>query len=171
LAKYCPECGASLAPQVIAGRERLACPACGYVWWDNPVPVVAAIVERGGRVLLARKKEWAPGRWGLVAGFPEAGETMEEAVRREVHEETSLQATLLGLVGVYSLPQRNQVFIVYRVQAAGPWQASEELEALREFERAEIAEVLANLPPQSGAGRALRDWLAAGWREDAEGQA
>lgn len=161
--KYCPWCGAPLALQDIAGQLRPAC-SCGYVFWDNPIPVVGAIVELGERVLLARKAGWPAGRWGLVAGFVEAGETMEEAAAREVREETGLAAEVLGLVGVYTLLERCQVYIVYRLRAAGPWQVGEELEVLREFTREEVAKVVQALPPPSGAGRALRDWLAHGQR-------
>ena len=157
--KYCPECAALVVPQVIGGRERQVCPACGYVFWNNPTPVVGAIVELGSNVLLTRKREWPAERWGLVAGFVEAGETMEEAARREVQEETGLQAEVLELVGVYTLLARNQVYIVYRLRAAGAWQVGEELEALREFNRDEVAALVALLPPQSGAGRALQEWL------------
>lgn len=160
--KYCPQCGNILTPKEIAGRERLACDSCNYVFWNNPVPVVAAIVEKEGRVLLAYKKDWQPGAWGLVAGFPEAGETLEEAVLREVREETGLEGEVLGLVGVYSLLYRNQVFIVYGVKAGGGALRvgeGEELETLKEFGQEELVQVLANLPPQSGAAQALRDWL------------
>lgn len=49
--KYCPQCSHLLAPKEIRGRERLACDACGYVFYNNPTPVVAAIVEREAMVL------------------------------------------------------------------------------------------------------------------------
>jgi NADH pyrophosphatase NudC (nudix superfamily) len=159
-AKYCPHCGQLLSQQQVDGRERPSCALCGYVFWDTPVPVVAAIVEREGSVLLARKREWPPGRWALFAGFPEAGETMEEAILREVHEEADLEAKVLGLIGVYSLPHRNQVFIVYRLSVeVGEVNVGEELEAIRAFRRDELAGVLEHLPPEAGAARALRDWL------------
>jgi len=120
---------------------------------------VGGIVELGKKVLLTRKAGWPPDRWGLVAGFPEAGETMEEAVRREIQEETALSAEVVGLVGVYTLVARNQVYIVYRTRAQGEWHPGEELEALREFTRAEVAALVERLPVHSGAGRALREWL------------
>ncbi len=159
-AKYCLQCGSLLAVTERNCRERLECTACDYVFRNNPVPVVAAIVEREERILLARQKEWPPEMWALIAGFPEAGETMEAAILREVREETGLAGEVLGLVGVYSRPSGNQVFIVYRVRAMeGQVQVEEkELEAIREFTRYELPQVLANLPSQSGAARALRDW-------------
>ncbi len=158
--EYCPHSGYFLSPQEVDGRKRPACAACGYVFWNVPTPVVAAIVERGEKILLARKRRWPPGRWALFAGFPESRETMEEAVLREVYEEASLKGEVLGLVGVYSLPRRNQVFIVYRLRVAGgKVNVGEELEAIREFGRDELPAVLEHLPPQAGAARALRDWL------------
>jgi len=157
--RHCPQCTTPLVQRVEVGRERLACPSCGYVFWNNPVPVVAAIVEVGDKVLLGRKQPWPPGRWGLVAGFLEAGETMEEGVLRELREETGLEGEVVGLVGVYPILHRNQVFLVYRVRATGTWQVGEELEALREFSRDELPAVLEHLPPQSGSGRALRAWM------------
>lgn len=158
--KYCPHCGQLLSPREIDGRARPACMSRGYVFWDTPIPVVAAIVEREGHVLLARKRGWPPDRWALFAGFPEGGETMEEAILREVCEEAGLTAEVLGLVGVYSLPQGKQVFIVYRLRAGGnAVKVGEELEAIREFRQDELGEMLEHLPPQAGAARALRDWL------------
>jgi NADH pyrophosphatase NudC (nudix superfamily) len=157
---YCPQCGSQLTAKEVDGRQRPACQRCDYVFWNTPVPVVAAVVEWQGKILLARKSEWPPGRWALIAGFPEAGEVLEEAILRELREETGLEGQVLGLIGVYSLPGRNQIFVVYRVKAAGDEvQLGEELEAAREFRADELAPVLENLPPQSGAARALRDWL------------
>lgn len=158
--RYCPQCASPLGTREIEGRPRLSCPACDYVFWNNPVPVVAAILEQDDHILLARKAGLPPELWILFAGFVEPEETTEEAVLREIGEETGLQGEILGLVGVYSLPQRNQIFIVYRVRVeqAEP-RMGEELEAIRAFTRGEIPLVLRYLPPQSGAGRALRDWL------------
>ena len=57
----------------------MACPdtSCGYVHWDNPLPVVAAIVEYEGRILLARNAAWQEGMFALITGFLENGETPE----------------------------------------------------------------------------------------------
>ena len=79
LPRYCPQCRAELALRVAeedgGPKERLRCPNCDYVHWNNPTPVLAAVIEcvdRDGAVLLARNAAW-PGRFfGLVAGFLEA---------------------------------------------------------------------------------------------------
>jgi len=71
--RYCPWCGGGLEPRQVGERERLACGAdgCGYVFWDNPTPIVAAIVEQDDHVVLIRNKGW-PEKWlGLVSGFLE----------------------------------------------------------------------------------------------------
>ena len=77
--KFCPKCGRDLKPAQIDGRTRLSCSSnsCGFVFWDNPIPVVAALVEREGHVVLVRNKAWPQKIYGLVTGFLEKGETPE----------------------------------------------------------------------------------------------
>ena len=96
-AKFCLSCGTALAS--IAAEEdggtkmRLRCAACGWTHWNNPTPVLAAVIElvdRDGQVLLARNAAWPGKFFGLITGFMEAGETPEDGIRREVAEETSL---------------------------------------------------------------------------------
>ncbi|MBM4396961.1 MAG: ADP-ribose pyrophosphatase, partial [Deltaproteobacteria bacterium] len=75
-ARFCPRCGTALAPRETGGRTYPACPAegCGFVHWGNPTPVVAAIVELDGEVVLVRNHGW-PETWhGLVSGFLEREE-------------------------------------------------------------------------------------------------
>ena len=69
---YCPHCTNPLAEREDGGRPRRACPDvdCGYVHYDNPVPVVAALVEHEGCVILTQSKGWPADWFGLVAGFP-----------------------------------------------------------------------------------------------------
>jgi NAD+ diphosphatase len=111
--KYCPLCGKGLTKNIVDGKDVLCCPSdnCGYVFWNNPIPVVAAIIERDGKVLLARNKEWPEKVFGLITGFLEKGETPEEAVKREVKEEVGLDSEIVEFVGVYSFIDRNQLII------------------------------------------------------------
>jgi NAD+ diphosphatase len=158
--RYCPICGCNLVDKEADGRLRRACNQCDYVHWNNPTPVVAAIAEQGDFILLARKNGWPPNKWGLIAGFPEAGETLEEAILREVAEETGLEGKIMELIGVYSLLWKNQVFIVYRVKVQpGPLCVCEELECIHKFYPNRIHTILNELDPQDGAGRALNDYL------------
>src|SRR4030095_14025889 len=75
---------------------------------NNPIPVVDVIIQQDSKILFAkRKKEPFKGILGLPGGFVNIGETIEEAARREVKEETSLDIELTDILGVYSDPQRD----------------------------------------------------------------
>lgn len=112
---YCGECGGELELHPDQnGRERKLCVKCGWVWFDNPVPVVLVLgVTEEGLVLYTRKNQWPEGLWGLVAGFVERGETAEFAALREVEEETGLQARGSEFIG--TVPFQDQLIICFRV--------------------------------------------------------
>jgi ADP-ribose pyrophosphatase YjhB (NUDIX family) len=75
---------------------------------NNPIPVVDVIIQQDSKILFAkRKKEPFKGYLGLPGGFVNIGETVEDAARREVKEETSLDIELTDILGVYSDPQRD----------------------------------------------------------------
>src|SRR5262245_24253616 len=118
---YCPNCGAALERRFAEGREREVCPACGFVFYRNPVPAVGVVVELDGRVVLVRRKyEPRAGYWALPAGFMELGESAEEAAIRECHEETGLLVQIEHLLGVYSFGFGDQsgLVIIYAASAA-----------------------------------------------------
>jgi len=141
----------------IGGQPRLACPSpsCGFVLWDNPVPVVAGIVEIDGKVALTRAKGW-PEKWrGLVAGFLEKGETPEAGILREVREELGLEGRIESFVGVYSFFEMNQLILAFHVRAEGTVTPGEELESVTLVPPEEIR------PWSLGTGPALKDWLRA----------
>lgn len=104
--KYCPFCGeASLARLQPPGddRQRLICTRCDEIFYENPKPVVSAVIERDGKVLLARRAQGLhTGRWDLPGGFVELDETAEEAVLREVLEEVGCRIGLRGILGAFS---------------------------------------------------------------------
>ena len=83
--RFCPACSTPLEPTESLEdgglKTRLRCPACGWTHWNNPTPVLAAIIEcadQGGKVLLARNAAWSGRMFALITGFMEAGETPEE---------------------------------------------------------------------------------------------
>jgi ADP-ribose pyrophosphatase YjhB (NUDIX family) len=153
--RFCPLCAATLARRIVGERERYACPSCDWVHWDNPTPVVAAIVEYEGRVLLARNRAWPEKMFALVTGFLEREESPAAAVLREVKEETDLDGDAAGLVGVYEFARMNQVIIAYHVPARGTVRLSEELVDFRLIEPAKLR------PWPQGTGQALADWMRA----------
>ena len=133
-AGYCLRCGAPMEIRLLYGRERAACPVCGYIHFRNPTPVAGCIVEyEGGIVLIRRGIEPGYGMWGLPAGYMEIGETAEEGAMRETAEETGLIVQITRLLGVYSVvnPLGGNVLIFYVAQAAqGPLvPGDDELEA------------------------------------------
>ena len=153
--RFCSACGAGLETLPLAGRLRQVCAAgCGHVEWGNPLPVVAALVEREGRIVLARNHAWAEGVFGLVTGFLEAGESPEEAVGREVAEELGLVASAVSLIGAYPFERKNEVILAYHVQAAGEIVLNEELAEFRLIAPEKLR------PWDFGTGLAVRDWLA-----------
>lgn len=158
--RFCPQCATALRP--LAAQEdggpktRMRCPACGYTHWNNPTPVLAAVIEltdRGGQLLLARNAAWQGKFFGLVTGFMEAGESPQEGLRREVAEETSLAVDALSIIGVYDFQRMNQVIIAYHAQARGEIVLSPELAEYRLFEPHEVR------CWRAGTGYALADWL------------
>lgn len=122
--------------------------------WDNPLPVVAALVEYEGRLVLARNAAWAEGKFGLVTGFLERDESPEAAVAREVKEELDLDARSVALIGVYAFPIKNEFILAYHVQAAGRIRLNEELAEIRLVEPDRLKAW------DYGTGHAVRDWLA-----------
>jgi NAD+ diphosphatase len=153
--KFCPKCGRDLKPAEIDGRTYLSCSsrACDFVFWDNPIPVVAALVEREGVVILVRNKAWPQKIYGLVTGFLEKGETPESGVLREVKEELGLDGRIVEFIGVYSFFEMNQLILAFHVRVRGQIVLGEELAEIK------------MLPPKKlrpwafGTGHAVKDWL------------
>ena len=153
--RFCPRCAGPLAPRDIGGGSRLACvdTACGHVFWGNPVPVVAALVEWDGHLILARNAAWPEGQFGLVTGFLEREESPADAACREVAEELGLLASAAHLIGVYPFARKNEVIMAFHVPATGELRLNEEL-----------AEVRLIAPDRLkawdyGTGLAVADWL------------
>ena len=155
--RFCPQCATPLAwlDQMEDGgpKLRLRCSACDFVHWNNPTPVLAAIVQVGEQVLLARNAAWPGRRFALITGFMEAGETPEEGIRREVKEETNLDVHALQLVGAYDFQRMNQVIIAYHARAEGQVRLSPELAEHKMFDLKDL------ICWPAGTGYALGDWL------------
>jgi NADH pyrophosphatase NudC (nudix superfamily) len=153
---YCPRCASVLAEKEDGGRVRPACPddACGYIYYDNPTPVVAALVEHEGDIILARNAAWTREFYGLITGFLEQGETPEDAVLRELEEELGLIGTIVSMIGVYAFFRFNQLIVVYHIRAEGVIVLGEELSAIKRVPPDRLE------PWPAGTGLAVRDWLA-----------
>jgi NAD+ diphosphatase len=157
--KFCPQCATPLTfiAQAEDGGEktRLRCAACDFTHWNNPTPVLAAVIEYNGQILLARNAAWAGKMYALITGFMEADETPQDGITREIAEETSLRVSALDLIGVYDFQRMNQVIIAYHAVCHGEVRLSPELVDWRLFDYDKV-----KCWP-AGTGYALADWLTA----------
>ncbi|WP_298831410.1 NUDIX domain-containing protein [uncultured Piscinibacter sp.] len=158
--RFCPSCATPLqwlAREEDGGpKQRLRCPACEWTHWNNPTPVLAAVIEmadRDGRILLARNAAWTGRMFALITGFMEAGESPQDGIAREVKEETSVCVDAVDLIGVYDFQRMNQVIIAYHVLARGEIALSPELAEYKLFAPQDV-----RCWP-AGTGYALADWL------------
>jgi len=99
--RYCPKCGAAALHGV--GQKLLRCQACGFELYLNPAAAVAGVItdEQGRIVVLVRGKEPGRGKWDLPGGFADPGDTVENALRREVREEIGLEVQALRYLCSY----------------------------------------------------------------------
>ena len=155
--KFCPRCATPLQflAQMEDGgeKQRMRCVACQWTHWNNPTPVLAAVIEYEGKVLLARNAAW-PGRmFALITGFMEAAETPEAGIAREIKEETNLDTSELNLLGVWDFQRMNQIIIAYHAVAHGQVSLSPELAEYQLYEPQDV-----KCWP-AGTGFALAQWL------------
>lgn len=154
--RFCPQCAQPLQRAIHGNVLRLACmdADCGFVHWDNPVPVVAAIVEHEGEIVLARNAAWPPHSFALITGFLEKDDPdPASGVLREVEEELGLKGRIAEFVGFYPFERMNQVIIAFHVVAEGTIRLNEELVEYKKLPPAQIR------PWPAGTGYAVRDWL------------
>lgn len=96
--RFCPRCATPLTQ----GSKPLHCAACGSDYWSNPVPGAQALVEREGRVLLGRRRfDPSAGLWDVPGGFLEETEHPDDALRRELREETGLEIEPTEYLGTW----------------------------------------------------------------------
>jgi NAD+ diphosphatase len=114
---HCPRCGDRT--ERIEGEWGKRCPQCRYEHYPHLHPAVIVLVRDGDRCLLARKAGWAPGRYALVAGFVDNGESLEATVAREVKEEVGVDVTDIQYVGSQNWPFPSQLMIGFVARYAG----------------------------------------------------
>ncbi len=158
--KYCPECKADLMITSVDGESRQVCSneKCEFVFWNNPVPVVAVLVELNGEYVIARNAQWPEGMFSVIAGYLEAGETPEQAVIRELEEELGLSGSIQGYIGNYSFFDKNQIIIAYHVIASGNIEINHELAQVKRLSRAELAQY--DFSPLEITANIVHDWCS-----------
>lgn len=111
---FCPACGNEWAATPNVGGYA-SCGKCGWQLYENPVPVVAAIVIMGEQTVLVRNHGWPDKMLGLVTGYLEKNEDPAEAVAREVTEELHLNAKQVRFIGHHTFTTKNQLLIGFEV--------------------------------------------------------
>jgi len=163
--RFCANCGHPTEVRE-AGHVR-SCPNCGAEHHPRTDPVVIMLVLRGEEVLLGRQPSWPPGRYSALAGFVEPGESLEEAVAREVREEARVEIGTPRYVSSQPWPFPSSLMLGF----IAPWSSGEpvigddELEDVRWFDRKAVQEAVEGrgelqLPPPLAIARRLVDgWL------------
>ena len=165
--RFCANCGAP-TEQRDGGHER-HCSACGAQHFPRTDPVVIVrVTDADDRLLLGRQERWADGRFSLLAGYVEPGETLEEAVRREVLEESGVALGDVSYLASQPWPFPSSLMLGFSALATAggePAPGDGELEEVRWFEREEVARAargggeLALSPRYSIARRLIDAWL------------
>jgi NAD+ diphosphatase len=175
--RFCANCGAETAPDE-AGLAR-TCARCGSQHHPRTDPVVIMLVTGPDRVLLGRQPTWPARRYSALAGFVGPGESLEEAVAREVFEEAGVEVAEPDYVSSQPWPFPASLMLGFEVRWTGgePGGTDPELQDVRWFDREQIAdaalrnaeweheelEAEVQLPPRSAIARRLIDgWLERG---------
>ncbi|MEO0496598.1 MAG: NAD(+) diphosphatase [Pseudomonadota bacterium] len=169
-AKFCGVCGGETVMQM--GGYRRACTQCGQRHFPrtDPVVITLPVDQMGDRCILGRSPHFPPGMVSCLAGFVDAGETLENAVRRETHEESGVEIGRVRFHASQPWPAPHTIMIGFYGEATSDQVRfdSQELEACRWYTRTEILEMLdvpygdetrEHLPPHGAIAHLLiRDW-------------
>jgi NAD+ diphosphatase len=155
---HCPRCGERT--ERLEGEWGKRCPRCRYEHYPHLHPATIVLVKDGNRCLLARKAGWAPGRYALVAGFVDNGESLESCVAREVKEEVGVDVTDIRYVGSQNWPFPSQLMVGFVARYAGGDLRidADELEDARWFP----SDQLPSLPSRHSISRFIIDHYAQG---------
>ena len=152
--RFCGVCGTATA--LLPGERARVCPACQHSAYPRLSPAMMALVWRPGELLLARSPHYAKGMYSALAGFVEAGESLEDCVHREVAEEVGLQVQGLRYYGSQSWPFPHSLMVAYTAAYA----SGQIVPQAGEIEDAQwfALDALPVIPPRfSIAGHLIRD--------------
>jgi NAD+ diphosphatase len=154
--RHCPRCGERTTG--ISGERGKRCPRCSYEHYPHLHPAIIVLVRDEDRVLLTRKSFWVKGRYGLVAGFVDVGESLEGAVQREIKEEVGVEVCDIRYIASQYWPFPSQLMIGFTARYAG----GEVRVDTKEIEDARWFSIhdLPNLPPRLSIARFILDHYA-----------
>ena len=152
---FCGRCGAPLKTKTTERAKE--CPSCGQLHFPRLAPAIIVLVERGRKLLLARSRHFLPGMYSVLAGFVEPGESLEEAVVREVKEEVGVDVKGVKYFGSQPWPFPHSLMIGFTATYAGGEISlnDEEIEDAGWF----TADHLPQIPGKISIARKLIDWF------------
>ena len=156
--RFCGKCGSSMRPHDNAAERAMVCPKCGYTAYPKLSPAVIVLVTKGDEILLQRNTHYKLRNWTLVAGFVDAGENFEDAVRREVMEEASIEVKDLRYFGSQTWPFPSNIMVGFQVEYASGELTPDGEEVVESgwFDRNNLPEI----PHKGSIARAMIDaWL------------
>jgi NAD+ diphosphatase len=159
--QFCGQCGVRTESMLHERAKR--CPACGLMSYPrlSPAIIIAVVREtaQGKRLLMARNHRFPAGRYSVIAGYVEPGETLEECAQREVFEEVGIRIKQIRYFGSQPWPFPNSLMIGFTAEYDGGEFALEEAEIAEAGWFA--ADAFPGLPPKMSIARRLIDWFAA----------
>lgn len=160
--KYCGLCSSPLVPVRAGHALRCTNEACAHESFPRIDPAIIVLVSDGERVLLGRQSSWPEGRYSTLAGFVEPGESLEDAVAREVLEETAVAVRDVRYHSSQPWPFPSSLMIGFHATASpdSPIRTGNELEDARWFTRLEFTSGRVPLPPSRAIShRLISEWL------------
>jgi NAD+ diphosphatase len=161
--RFCGTCGRALAPERAGHVLRCSNPACAQEEFPRIDPAIIVLVSDGERALLGRQPGWPAGRYSTIAGFVEPGESLEDAVVREVAEETGVAVRDIQYHSSQPWPFPASLMVGFQARCAphALIKVGGELEDVRWFTRTEIDAGAAGLPPSHSISyRLIAMWRA-----------
>ena len=162
--RYCGACGSLTVPERAGHCMRCTNESCRHEFFPRLDPAIIVLVTDGERALLGRQGSWIPGRYSTIAGFVEPGESLEDAVVREVVEETGVHVAGVRYDSSQPWPFPSSLMIGFqaRARSGSPVRLGGELEDARWFTREQIRSGEPILPPSHSISyRLISTWLAA----------
>lgn len=160
--RFCGSCGEPLA--LVRGGFSARCARCAIEHYPRTDPAIIVAVSDGERVLLGRQASWPAGRWSVLAGFMEPGESLEQTVVREVMEEAGVRVRDCQYLGSQPWPFPSALMLGFRASAdPQPVAVGAELEDARWFSAPELRELVASGEMKLSPRLSISRWLVDDW--------